>query len=63
MTNLTHQFNNAESVPNFPDSIPIVFGGVHATLLPEQSLAHDGIDVVVKGEAATALSATPILAE
>ena len=27
MTNLAHQFNNAESVPNFPDSIPIVFGG------------------------------------
>ena len=27
MTNLANQFNNAESVPNFPDSIPIVFGG------------------------------------
>ena len=27
MTNLAHQFNNAESVPNFPNSIPIVFGG------------------------------------
>ena len=27
LTNLTHQFNNAESVPNFPDSIPVVFGG------------------------------------
>ena len=27
LTNLTNQFNNAESVPNFPDSIPIVFGG------------------------------------
>ena len=27
LTNLAHQFNNAESVPNFPDSIPIVFGG------------------------------------
>ena len=24
---MTHQFNNAESVPNFPDSIPVVFGG------------------------------------
>jgi hypothetical protein len=24
---LANQFNNAESVPNFPDSIPIVFGG------------------------------------
>ena len=27
LTNLTHQFNNAESVPNFPNSIPVVFGG------------------------------------
>jgi len=34
----------------FNKSIPIIFGGVHATLLPEQSLRHDGIDVVMKGE-------------
>jgi len=27
LVNLTNQFNNAESVPNFPESIPIVFGG------------------------------------
>ena len=27
MTNLAHQFNNAESVPNFPDKVPVVFGG------------------------------------
>ena len=27
LTNLANQFNNAESVPNFPESIPIVFGG------------------------------------
>ena len=27
LTNLAHQFNNAESVPNFPDKIPVVFGG------------------------------------
>ncbi len=27
LTNLTNQFNNAESVPNFPESVPIVFGG------------------------------------
>jgi len=31
-------------------SIPIIFGGVHATLLPKQSLTHEGIDVVIKGE-------------
>ena len=27
LVNLTNQFNNAESVPNFPDSVPVVFGG------------------------------------
>ena len=27
LTNLKHQFENAESVPNFPNAIPIVFGG------------------------------------
>ena len=27
MTNLKHQFENAESVPNFPEAIPVVFGG------------------------------------
>ena len=27
LVNLTNQFNNAESVPNFPDDVPVVFGG------------------------------------
>ena len=27
LTNLANQFNNAESVPNFPDKVPVVFGG------------------------------------
>ena len=27
LLNLTHQFNNAESVPNFPEDVPVVFGG------------------------------------
>ena len=31
-------------------TMPIIFGGVHATLLPEQSLKVSGIDVIVKGE-------------
>lgn len=30
--------------------IPIVFGGAHATLLPEQTLKHKNIDVVAVGE-------------
>jgi radical SAM superfamily enzyme YgiQ (UPF0313 family) len=31
-------------------SIPIVWGGVHPTLLPEQTAANDYVDVVVHGE-------------
>ena len=33
------------------NTIPIVFGGVHATLLPEQSLLTGDVDIVVKGDA------------
>ena len=42
--------DSVEIIKKFDKSIPIIFGGVHATLLPEQSLEHDGIDVVMKGE-------------
>ena len=31
--------------------VPIVWGGVHPTLLPEQTAASDLVDVVVRGEA------------
>jgi len=31
-------------------TVPIILGGVHATLLPEQSLGHKNIDYVIKGE-------------
>lgn len=32
------------------DTIPVVWGGVHASLAPEQTLANENIDVVVQGE-------------
>ena len=38
----------------YPDSI-VITGGLHATALPEESLAHDSIDVVVRGEGEEAL--------
>jgi radical SAM superfamily enzyme YgiQ (UPF0313 family) len=38
----------------YPDSI-VVTGGLHATALPEESLMHDSIDVVVRGEGEEAL--------
>jgi len=31
-------------------NVPIVFGGPHATLLPEQSIKHKKIDIIVFGE-------------
>jgi radical SAM superfamily enzyme YgiQ (UPF0313 family) len=30
--------------------LPVVWGGIHASLLPEQTLSHDAVDVVVVGE-------------
>jgi radical SAM superfamily enzyme YgiQ (UPF0313 family) len=33
----------------YPD-LPVVWGGIHASLLPAQTLAHPAIDVVVVGE-------------
>lgn len=30
--------------------VPIVFGGIHPTLMPEQTLKNDNIDIVVRGE-------------
>ncbi len=32
-----------------PDT-PVVFGGVHASLLPEQTIRHEGVDMVAVGE-------------
>jgi anaerobic magnesium-protoporphyrin IX monomethyl ester cyclase len=40
----------ARLIKNFNSQIPIVIGGVHPTLLPEQSLQNDLIDFVVVGE-------------
>lgn len=31
-------------------SIPVVWGGVHPTILPEQTLANNNIDIVVRGD-------------
>ena len=31
-------------------SCPIVWGGVHPTLLPEQTASNDYVDIVVRGE-------------
>lgn len=40
----------ARRVREFDPSIPIVWGGIHVTLLPEQALDHSLVDIVVRGE-------------
>ncbi len=40
----------AQKVKNQNPSVPLVWGGVHPTLLPEQTASHRLVDVVVRGE-------------
>ena len=40
----------AKLIKNFNSKIPIVLGGVHPTLLPEESLRNELVDIVVIGE-------------
>ena len=40
----------AELVRKTNPDLPIVWGGVHVGLLPEQSLAHPLVDIIVRGE-------------
>lgn len=40
----------AKKVRNEDPNIPIVWGGVHPTLLPEQTAANSFVDIVVRGE-------------
>ena len=40
----------AQTVRTVNTDIPIVWGGVHVGLLPEQSLRHPLVDIVVRGE-------------
>lgn len=45
----------AAAIVRKSSSIPIVFGGVHASLFPEGTLRHPYVDFVVTGEGETAL--------
>jgi len=52
---LTSAFNNAitlskELKRRYPDSM-IVFGGIHPTAVPDETLSFDHVDVVLRGEA------------
>jgi len=39
----------AKEIKKYKD-IPVVFGGIHATALPKETLSHDEIDYVIVGE-------------
>jgi radical SAM superfamily enzyme YgiQ (UPF0313 family) len=47
---ITKGLELAAFVRSQASAIPIVWGGVHPSLLPEQTLQHPLVDVVVKGE-------------
>lgn len=47
---LNHALEAAAVVKRTDRHVPVVFGGVQTTLLPEQTLRHEHIDVVVRGE-------------
>lgn len=40
----------AKHIRNKNSSVPLVWGGVHPTLLPQQTVCNDYVDVVVRGE-------------
>lgn len=48
-------YEHAEMIKRlYPDAV-IVTGGLHASALPEESLAHEAIDAVIKGEGEVAV--------
>ena len=42
--------NMARAIKREAPEIPIVFGGWHPTLLPEETINHELVDIVVKGQ-------------
>jgi radical SAM superfamily enzyme YgiQ (UPF0313 family) len=45
----------ARKVREFDPAIPIVWGGVHPTLLPEQTASSKFVDIVIRGEGETTI--------
>ena len=52
---ITRTLDAAKKIRQENPEIPIVWGGVHATLLPEQTLDHSLVDIVVIGEGEKAI--------
>jgi radical SAM superfamily enzyme YgiQ (UPF0313 family) len=47
---IAHGLEIAQAVRDAAPSLPIVWGGVHPSLLPEQTIQHPLVDIVVVGE-------------
>ena len=47
---LVSGLNVAKIVKSYNSDIPIVFGGVHPTISPEETIEYDDVDIVVRGE-------------
>lgn len=47
---LNSALNVAHLVKSFDSEIPVVMGGVHPTILPEEAIKNTNVDIVVRGE-------------
>jgi anaerobic magnesium-protoporphyrin IX monomethyl ester cyclase len=47
---IKHALKIAKFIRNISPNIPLVWGGVHVTFLPEQSCKNEYIDIIVRGE-------------
>jgi radical SAM superfamily enzyme YgiQ (UPF0313 family) len=47
---IRHSLDISQFVKSIDPTVKVVWGGVHPSLFPDQTLANDNIDIVVKGE-------------
>ena len=49
---IPHALELTNKIKQTHPQIPVVWGGIHPTLFPDETLAHRSIDYVIEGEAA-----------
>ncbi len=49
-TTITYGLSTARKVRDADSTLPLVWGGVHPTLIPDQTLENPYVDIVVRGE-------------
>jgi hypothetical protein len=52
-----HALDLTHRVKKLKPSWPVVWGGIHASLLPQQTIQHEAVDYVVVGEGEAAVAA------